>query len=122
MRDRDGRWLSLIGGRHYDCNMELYWQMNRTDIPSHSLGTAMRALLIEHEVALGMRRMYIEGGTTHSMSHAFVREKSTDLIVIRQSPVSRVIPSLVKRFLPPENMLLKVLDDTTLEWRLVKKS
>lgn len=122
MRDRNGRWLSLIGGRHYDCNMEMYWQMNRDDMPSQSLSSAMRAFLIEHEVAQGMRRMYIEGGTTHSMSHAFVREKSTDLIVMRQSPLTRVFPSLVKRFLPPENMLLQVLEDTMLQWHSVKRN
>jgi hypothetical protein len=121
MRDRDGRWLSLIGGRHCGGNMEMYWQINRDDMPSQSLSTAMRAFLIEHEVRLGTRRLYVEGGTTHSMSHAFVREKSTDLIVMRQSPIARLIPALVKRFLPPENMLLQVLEDKDLEWKTVKK-
>lgn len=116
LRDRDGRWLSLIGGRHSNGNMEMYWQMNRDDLPSQSLSTAMRSLLIEHEVAIGTRRLYVEGGTTHSMSHAFVREKATDLIVLRQSPVARIIPALVKRFLPPENMLLQVLEDKDLVW------
>jgi hypothetical protein len=121
MRDRDGQWISLIGGRHYDCNMEMYWQMNR-DLQSQSVGTAMRAFLIEHEVARGTRRMYIEGGTNHSMSHAFVREKATDLIVMRQSLITPVLASLVRRFLPPENMMAMVLEDTTLEWRSVRKS
>lgn len=120
MRDRDGQWLSLIGGRHYDCNMEMNWQMNRADIPSQSLGTAARYFLIEHEVNRGTKRMYLEGGTTHSMSHAFVREKATDLIVMRQSPLTRIFPSLIRRFLPPENMLLQVLEDTSLEWRTMK--
>jgi len=122
MVDRDGRWLSLIGGRHYQECMEMHWQMNRDDMPSQSLGTAIRSMLIEHEVKLGTRRMYVEGGTTHSMSHAFVREKSTDLIVMRQSPLTRVLPSLVKRFLPPENMMLQVLEDTTLTWRVVGRA
>ena len=121
MRDRDGRWLGLIGGRHYSGNMEMQWQMNRADMTSHSLGTAMRGFLIEHEVRLGTRRMYIEGGTTHSMSHAFVPQKATDLIVMRQSALSRVLPSLVKRFLPPENMLLNVLEDTNLTWHAEKR-
>lgn len=121
MRDRDGQWLGLIGGRHYDCNMEMQWQMNRADRTCQSLGTAMRGFLIEHEVKLGTKRMYIEGGTTHSMSHAFVPQKATDLIVIRQSALSRVLPSLVKRFLPPENMLLNVLEDTALQWHPVKR-
>jgi hypothetical protein len=121
MRDRDGRWLSMIGGRHCHGNMEMYWQMNRDDMPTQSLGTAMRAFLIEHEVARGTRRLYVEGGTTHSMSHAFVREKSTDLIVMRKSPIARIIPALVRRFLPPENMLLQVLEDKGLEWKTVKK-
>jgi hypothetical protein len=120
LRDRDGHWLSLIGGRHSNGNMEMYWQMNRDDIPSQSLSTAMRALLIEHEVKLGTRRLYVEGGTTHSMSHAFVREKVTDLIVLRQSPIARIIPAMVKRFLPPENMLVKVLEDADLKWNVAK--
>jgi hypothetical protein len=122
MADRDGRWLSLIGGRHCEGNMEMYWQMNRDDVPSQSLGTAMRAMLIEHEVQSGTRRMYLEGGTTHSMSHAFVTEKVTDLIVMRQSPLTRILPGLLKKFLPPENMLLQVLEDTTLTWRSVARA
>lgn len=121
MRDRDGRWLSLIGGRHYDRNMELFWQMNRDDMPSLSLGTAMRAFLIEHEVLCGTQRLYIEGGTTHSMSHAFLPEKVTDLIVIRQTPVAPLLPGLMKRFLHPDNMLLHVLDDRALVWRTVNR-
>jgi hypothetical protein len=121
MRDRDGRWLSLVGGRHCEAQMEMYWQMNRDDVPSQSLGTAMRAFLIEHEIGRGTQRMYMEGGTTHSMSHAFIPEKTTDLIVMRQSPLTRVLPGLVKRFLPPENMMLQVLEDTTLVWRSVKR-
>lgn len=122
MVDRDGRWLSLIGGRHCGHSMEMYWQMNRDDVPSQSLGTAMRSMMIEHEVRLGTRRMYLEGGTTHSMSHAFVREKATDLIVMRQSPLTRLLPALAKRFLPPENMLLQVLEDTNLSWRSVGRA
>jgi hypothetical protein len=55
------------------------------------------------------------------MSHAFVREKSTDLIVMRKSPIARIIPALVRRFLPPENMLLQVLEDKGMEWKTVKK-
>lgn len=122
MRDRDGRWLGLIGGRHYCGNMEMQWQINRADMTSQSLGTAMRGFLIEHEVMLGTQRMYIEGGTTHSMSHAFVSQKATDLIVMRQSALSRVLPSMVKRFLPPENMLLNVLEDTNLTWHSVTRA
>jgi hypothetical protein len=121
LRDRDGRWLSLIGGRHSDGNMEMYWQINRDDMPSQSLSTAMRAFLIEHEVMKGTRRMYVEGGTTHSMSHAFVPEKATDLIVLRQTPLGRVIPALLRRFLPPENMLLKIFADKDLAWNTVKR-
>ncbi|QNI37071.1 hypothetical protein H7846_01670 [Edaphobacter sp. 4G125] len=121
LRDRDGRWLSLMGGRYYDCNFEMHWQINRTDMPEYSLATVMRAFHIEHEVQRGTRRMYVEGGTTHSMSHAFVPEKSTDLIVMRQSPIARMIPGMVKRFLPPENMLLQVLEDEAMSWHTVKR-
>ena len=115
-RDRDGRWLSLIAGRRHHARMEVHWQMNRSDLPEHSLSTVMRAYLIEHEISQGTTRLYFEGGTTHSMNHSFVPERSTDLIVMRRSPFAAVIPTLAKRFLPPENMLLQVLSDENLKW------
>ena len=30
MKDKDGRWLSLLGGRRHHDGTEILWQMNRT--------------------------------------------------------------------------------------------
>ncbi|MCU1224799.1 MAG: hypothetical protein JWQ42_2892 [Edaphobacter sp.] len=121
IRDKDGRWLSLVAGRRHHARMEVHWQMNRSDLPEHSLSTVMRAYLIEHEILQGTTRLYFEGGTTHSMNHSFIPERSTDLIVMRRSPFAAVIPILAKCFLPPENMLLQVLSDENLQWHLQGK-
>lgn len=118
VKDKDGRWLSITGGRSHHGQMEVHWQMNRTDLPAFSLSTVMRAYLIEHAVSEGSRRIYFEGGTTHSMKNSFLREKSTDLIVMRRSLYAQAVRILAKRFLPPENMLGQVLADNDMEWHL----
>jgi hypothetical protein len=121
LRDRDGRWLSLVGGLHVDRNMEMFWQINRHDMKPYSLGTVMRSFLIEHELNRGTRRLYFEGGTSHSMSHSFVQEKCTDLFVMRDNLVARQIPALFKRYIPKENPINEFLEDTSLEWKTTKR-
>jgi hypothetical protein len=121
LRDRDGNWLSLIGGLHSCGNMETYWQMNRYDLKPYSLSTVMRSFVIEHEILYGTKRLYFEGGTNHSMSHSFMQKRCTDLLILRQTPVGRVVPAMVKRYVPPENPLHEFLEEPNLEWRSVKK-
>ncbi|MBS1800076.1 MAG: hypothetical protein JSS95_09650 [Acidobacteria bacterium] len=117
LRDRDGRWLSLVGGLHADRNMEMFWQINRNDMKPYSLGTVMRCFLVEHELKCGTRRLYFEGGTSHSMSHSFVQEKCTDLFVMRDNLVARQVPALFKRYVPKENPINEFFEDTSLEWK-----
>ena len=75
IKDREGRWLSLLGGRRYGDRSEILWQMNRSGHAASSLGTVMRSYYIEHEIARGSRRMYIEGGTPHPIKFSFVPEE-----------------------------------------------
>ena len=117
LRDRDGRWLSLVGGHHTSRNMEIFWQINRHDMKPYSLATVMRSFVIEHELQHGTRRLYFEGGTSHSMSHSFVQERCTDLFVMRDNLVARQIPAIFKRYVPKENPLNEFLANPTLEWR-----
>jgi hypothetical protein len=120
LRDRDGRWLSMIGGLHAGDYMELYWQMNREELKQYSLGTAMRAFTLEHEISLGTKRFYVEGGTSHTMSNAFVHEPCTDLLVLRDTAAARTIPALIKRFVPPENPMYEFLEHPELTWHSIK--
>jgi hypothetical protein len=95
--------------------------MNRYDLKSYSLSTVMRSFVIEHEILYGTKRLYFEGGTNHSMSHSFVHKRCTELLILRQTPVGRVVPAMVKRYVPPENPLHEFLEEPSLEWRSVKK-
>lgn len=121
LRDRDGRWLSLVGGLHASRNMEMFWQINRNDMKPYSLGTVMRSFLIEHELKRGTRRLYFEGGTSHSMSHSFVQERCTDLFVMRDNLLARQIPALFQHHVPKENPINEFLANPDLEWKTTKR-
>lgn len=110
LRDADGRWLSVLGGRRFGENdLEVYWQMNRADLPAYSLSTVLRAYLIEHEVACGTRRMYMEGGTTHSLSHSFSKSMPTDLLARRRTLRTSLFRKMAKNLMAESNFLPSML-------------
>jgi hypothetical protein len=117
MKDGEGRWLSLLGGRRYLDRSEILWQMNREGLKASSLGTAMRAYFVEHEIAHGSRRLYAEGGTGHSMSFSFVRERVTDLVVKRDTLASKAMQLVARRYIPPDNELSRTLQSPALGWK-----
>ena len=108
MKDKDGSWLSILGGRRHQDRTEILWQMNRDGLPTHSLSTAIRSYYIEHEIGRGMKRFYAEGGTAHSLHHSFVEEELTDLVVVRQSGVAQLMKKLTTRWVPSDNELAGV--------------
>jgi hypothetical protein len=116
VRAADGRWLSLIGGRRYEGITGIAWQMNRAGFPRYSLSTVMRSCLIEHEVALGTAIMSFEGGTTHSMRHALIGSDVRDILVVRRSPLARLVRQFATHLFPESNFLRKVLRDKDLVW------
>jgi hypothetical protein len=117
IRDRDGQWLALVCGRRHNGFAEIDWQMNRADRPSYSLSSVMRAYLIEHEVAQGSTRLYMEGGTTHPIVHSFRQEKIGELTVKRRSWRVWLMERFAERVLPEKNYLGQTLKDAGLEWR-----
>jgi hypothetical protein len=116
MKDSDGRWLALLGGRRYRDRTEVLWQVNRDGYSTHSLSSVMRSHCIEHEIERGMKRLYFEGGTAHSISHAFVREELVDLVAVRRSPVAWVMKKVARRRVSPDNELADVLRDPETVW------
>jgi hypothetical protein len=116
IRDNSGQWLSLIGGRRHQYGTFVEWQMNRADMTAFSLGTLMRSHLLEHEVERGSKRLYLVGGTSHSMKFAFGMEHFVDLITLR-----RALPAfLLRRFARPlmleETFLVQAIADPKLKW------
>ena len=116
LRDSSGQWLSVIGGRRHQYGTFVEWQMNRADMTSFSLGTLMRSHLLEHEVERGCKRLYLVGGTSHSMKFAFGMEHFVDLVTLR-----RALPAfLLRRFARPlmleETFLVQAIADPKLKW------
>jgi hypothetical protein len=116
IKDGGGRWLSLLGGRRYHDRSEILWQLNRKGFPEYSLGTVMRAYFIEHEVGQGSQRMYIEGGTPHSIKFSFMPETLTDLVVVRRTLRAKFMRTIARRYIKPDNDLSHMLEAKELEW------
>jgi hypothetical protein len=116
LKDREGRWLSMLGGRRYLDRTELLWQLNRAGLGTNSLSTVMRSYFIEHEVLRGATRLYIEGGTPHPIRFSFMPESLTDLVVMRQSLTAKVIRRMASRYISRDNELSHMLSDEDLEW------
>lgn len=114
IKDKDGRWLSLLAGRRYQSRTEILWQMNRSGLQACSLSTVMRSYYIEHEISRGMKKMYIEGGTPHAVRHSMVKETLTDLVVLRSSPFAFVMQRLAKHFMGEDNELGQMLSGKSL--------
>ncbi|MCU1248284.1 MAG: hypothetical protein JWQ49_1313 [Edaphobacter sp.] len=114
IKDRNGRWLSMLGGRRHDGGTEILWQMNRSGLSPYSLSIVMRSYFMEHEIAHGMTKLYMEGGTAHPMRFSFINDKVTDLVVVRRSRVGLVVPRLAQLFIKPDNDLALMLLDKSL--------
>ena len=115
LQDGDGRWLSLIGGRRFGASTEILWQMNRTGLQRHSIVSAMRSYHMEHEIGLGARELYIEGGTPHSMQNSFQSEPITDIIFVR-TRLKRSVSAFARRYIPTDNLLAEMLFDPATQW------
>jgi hypothetical protein len=118
VRSPAGQWVSLLAGRRHHGVSEIDWQMNRGGLEKYSVGTVIRAYLIEHEIEIGTTRLYFEGGTPHSMRHAFLSEKATDMVVLKRSIFLFLLQKSVQRLGPGKNFLLQTLSNSTLKWEL----
>jgi hypothetical protein len=116
IKDREGHWLSILGGRRYLDRSEVLWQLNREGLAANSLSTVMRSYFIEHEIAHGSRRLYIEGGTEHPIGFSFVPENLTDLAVVRSTWMAKAMRAIALRYVSGSNELSRMLSATDLDW------
>jgi hypothetical protein len=121
VKDRDGRWLCLVGGRRTGTKTEILWQMNRNGLSVYSLSIVMRSYFLEHEISERMTRLYIEGGTGHPMRYSVVQDKVTDLAFLRRSPFAALISRLAKRSVRNGNELAEMLLDPRLHGSASRK-
>lgn len=114
----DGQWISLLGGRRHHGVTEVDWQMNRTGLAKLSVGTVIRSYLIEHEIAIGMEKLFFEGGTPHSMRHAFLSEEAMDIVVLNRSLSVFLLRRFARWLRPEKNFLLQTLTSPAVKWQL----
>ena len=100
VQDGDGVLLSMLGGRRHEGEVEIDWQMNRRGLERYSLSTAMRSMLIDHEVERGSRSLYLEGGTVHSMASSLRMRSVYNLAVRRPSRWVDLQTAMLARFKP----------------------
>jgi hypothetical protein len=109
LRAEKGEWLSLIGGRRYGDTTIIDWQMNRIDLGSISIGTAMRYFQTEHEIAMGCKWLRFNGSTPHSIQNSFQQETVTDLLWMRSPYGFNLVRRLWAKLLPDSNRLKAML-------------
>jgi hypothetical protein len=114
----DGQWISLLGGRRHHRVTEVDWQMNRNGLAKYSVGTVIRSYLMEHEIAIGMEKLFFEGGTPHSMRHSFLSEEAMDIVVMNRSLSVFLLRSFARWLHPEKNFLLQTLLSPAVKWQL----
>jgi len=119
VRQAGGQWISLLGGRRHHRVTEIDWQLNRSGLAKYSVGTVMRAYVLEHETGLETERLFFEGGTPHTMRHSFVSETAVDLIAVKNSPLPLLLRRMCLWLGPGRNFLLQTLADRKLVWKLI---
>jgi|HubBroStandDraft_6_1064221.scaffolds.fasta_scaffold55374_1 hypothetical protein len=114
----DGQWISLLGGRRHHHVTEVDWQINRSGLAKYSVGTVIRSYLMEHEIVIGMEKLFFEGGTPHSMRHSFLSEQAMDIVVMNRSLPVFLLRSFARWLRPEKNFLLQTLMSPAVKWQL----
>jgi hypothetical protein len=120
IHDREGRWLSILGGRRIGNSSEIFWQLNRDGLQHLSLSLVLRSYFLEHEIQRGANRFYIEGGTSHPIRFSFRQTQLTDLAVLRHSLRARLAHQLARWRVNRENELAAMLLNDSVEWHSLK--
>ena len=116
VRAADGRWLSLIAGTRCGGEARMDWQVNRAGYSRYSLCTVLRSFLVEHEGAMGTRRLLFDGGTSHSIALSLLTAEMLDVIVVRRGIRGTLLRWLARRALPASIFLARALADPTVHW------
>lgn len=114
----EGPWIGLVGGRRHGGVTEIDWQLNRDGLSRYSVGTLIRSYLMEHEIAIGTRELFFEGGTPHSMRYSFLSEKAMDIVVMNRSLFVFLLRRSARWLRPEKSFLLQTLRNPAIKWQL----
>jgi hypothetical protein len=120
LRTADGVWLSCIAGRRVHGETIVEWQINRDGYTRASLSTVMRSYFLEHEIALGSKRLFFEEGTPHTMELSFLKEGAVDLMLRRESFRGFLTATVASRLLANKSFIALFLLKPDLKWHRVR--
>ena len=105
IRTADGSWVSYLTGWRRGQRSFVYVQMNRVTEKNSSFGTAIRAFLMEEEIARGTREIIFVGGTSRVFMRCCEDALCVDLIARRRGLRTRVLSFFFNRLLGPDHPL-----------------
>ncbi len=105
IRAADGSWASYLTGWRRGQRSFVYVQMNRVTEKNSSFGTAIRAFLMEEEIARGTREIIFVGGTSRVFMACCDEALCVDLIARRRGRRTKVLSFLMNRLLGPGHPL-----------------
>lgn len=111
MQAEDGTWLSYLAGWRRPGRTYAYWQMNRVTGGNTSVSTAIRAFLMEEEIAQGTKEIVFVGGTSQVFMRCCEEDPCIDLIARRRGLRSGVLSRILGRLLPAGHPLSARLGD-----------
>jgi hypothetical protein len=100
MQAENGTWLSYLAGWRRPGRTYAYWQMNRVTGGNSSVSTAIRAFLMEEEIAQGTKEMVFVGGTSQVFMRCCEEDLCIDLIARRRGLRSGILSRILGRLLP----------------------
>lgn len=103
LRDKTGRWISVIGGWRRGRHCFIVWQLN-LDMPEYSVSNSMRYHLLENEISNEMTYLIFVGGTSGMWSRACKEDRSESVLAFRPGLLSRVARILVCALRPNSRM------------------
>jgi hypothetical protein len=101
----NGDWLSYLVGWRAGARTFVLWQMNRSLSKNSSMGTAIRAFLMEEEIARGANEILFLGGSSAVFKRCCEVERSVHLIARRRGPRSWALSRLLERTVVPGHPL-----------------
>lgn len=113
----DGHSVSAIGGRQFEDQAIVDWQINDKHLKSYSLSTVARCLYLRYEIQRGTKLLSFEGGTPHSMQNSFSEETIVDVMAVRRPFPPRLVRRLVAAAVPRSNFISYILNDGKGSWQ-----
>jgi hypothetical protein len=105
LRSDTGEWAGYIAGWRSAGKTHIFFQMNHDGFRRASVSTAIRALLMRHEIELGATEMIFVYYTTAVFERGCLRDSRYDLLLGRMSWRRKMMSALVPMVLPPEHRL-----------------